>query len=175
MHTIWTRANALFTLAMTVMSVMCALTTLTTYLHEPAPVVRTLSLNAVHSLKRYRDRTDKAVLSFDLDADLSSVFNWNTKQLFVYIVAEYASKTNEKNEVVIWDAIVPSKDDAILQRKDEGVKYFLADQFDQLRNAQVTMKLKWDIMPVCGRLFQYTEGSTEFTMPAQYIGKQTKL
>ncbi|OQR93030.1 signal peptidase complex subunit 3 [Achlya hypogyna] len=174
MHTIWTRANALFTLAMTVMSVMCALTTLTTYLHEPAPVVTTLQLNAVHSLKRYRDRTDKAVLSFDLDADLSSVFNWNTKQLFVYVVAEYTSASNKKNEVVIWDAIVPSKADAILQRKDEGVKYFLADQHDELRNAVVTMKLKWDVMPVCGRLLQYGAGEHTFTMPASYMGKSAK-
>ncbi|EQC39591.1 hypothetical protein SDRG_03025 [Saprolegnia diclina VS20] len=174
MHTIWTRANALFTLAMTAMSIMCALTTLTTYLHEPSPVINTLSLNTVHSLKKYRDRTEKAVLSFDLDADLRSVFNWNTKQLFVYIVAEYASASNAKNEVVIWDAIVPTKDDAMLRRTDEGVKYFLADQHDELRGADVTLKLKWDVMPVCGRLFQYGAGATAFSMPTKYIGKTTK-
>ena len=30
-----------------------------------------------------------AFLKFDLDADLSSLFNWNTKQVFAYVVADY--------------------------------------------------------------------------------------
>jgi len=30
-----------------------------------------------------------AFLNFDLDADLSSLFNWNTKQVFAYLVADY--------------------------------------------------------------------------------------
>ncbi|KAF0686661.1 Aste57867_21503 [Aphanomyces stellatus] len=174
MHTVWTRANAVFMAAFTAMSIMCTLTTLTTFLHTPAPVVHTLSLNQVHSLKRYRDKTDRAVLSFDLDADLSSVFNWNTKQLFVYVVAEYASASNVKNEVVVWDAIVPTRHDAHLVREHENVKYFLADQYDELRNTEVTLKLKWDVMPVCGQLFQYGDGATTFQLPGSYFGATSK-
>ena len=30
-----------------------------------------------------------AFLNFDLEADLSSLFNWNTKQVFAYLVADY--------------------------------------------------------------------------------------
>ena len=51
------------------------------------------------------------IFYFDLDADLSPVFNWNVKQLFVYVTAEYKSKTNELNQVVIWDKIVLDKED----------------------------------------------------------------
>jgi len=174
MHTIWTRANALFMTSITVLAIMCALTTFSTYFHTPSPVVRNLSLNHMHSLKKYRDGTDKAVLTFDIDADLSSVFNWNTKQLFVFLVAEYASTSNRKNEVVIWDAIIRTKEEAqYLQRKEEGIKYFLADQYDELRNAQVKLKLKWDIMPVCGRLFLDGQGETQFQMPTVYMGSKT--
>jgi hypothetical protein len=48
-----------------------------------------------------------------MDADLSSLFTWNTKQLFVYVTAEWpAANVNETNEAVIWDAIItnPSAD-----------------------------------------------------------------
>jgi Signal peptidase subunit len=30
-----------------------------------------------------------AFVNFDLDADLSSLFNWNTKQVFASLVADY--------------------------------------------------------------------------------------
>lgn len=103
--------------------------------------------------------------------DLSSVFNWNVKQLFVYVVAAYQTPTNTINEVVLWDKIIQTSQDAVLQLEDEGVEYFLtADQNDPLRSANVTLRLEWDIMPVCGRLFLYSQGQSSFIMPAQYMG-----
>lgn len=104
--------------------------------------------------------------------DLSSVFNWNVKQLFVYVLAEYESPSNERNQVVIWDKIVQTKEAAAkLRFMDQGVKYFLADQYDELRGANVSLRLEWDIMPVCGRLFVHSEGRTSFVLPDTYQGK----
>jgi len=40
-------------------------------------------------------------MHFDLNADLTPVFNWNVKQLFVYLVAEYKTKNNQVNQVFI--------------------------------------------------------------------------
>lgn len=34
---------------------------------------------------------DYLLASFDVEADVSSLFNWNTKQVFLSIVAEYNS------------------------------------------------------------------------------------
>lgn len=48
-----------------------------------------------------------------MEADLSSLFTWNTKQVFVYVTAEWpAANANETNEAVIWDSIItnPSAD-----------------------------------------------------------------
>ncbi|CAH0478656.1 unnamed protein product [Peronospora belbahrii] len=151
MYSVWTRANAVFS-------------------------VRRLDLVKIHSLRNYRDKADRATLSFDLDADLSSVFNWNVKQLFVYVVAEFKSTTNSRNEVVIWDKIVQTKEAASqLQFQDEEVKYFLADQYNELRGANVTLRLEWDIMPVCGRLFVQSSNTTvSFNLPNKYQGKAAK-
>lgn len=43
--------------------------------------------------------------------DFTSLFNWNTKQLFVYVLATYPSHdplTIPPSEAVIWDLIIPS-------------------------------------------------------------------
>uniref|UniRef100_A0AAV1UU57 Signal peptidase complex subunit 3 n=1 Tax=Peronospora matthiolae TaxID=2874970 RepID=A0AAV1UU57_9STRA len=176
MYSVWTRANSAFFTSLMALAVMCTLTSFSTYLHESAPVVRRLDLVKLHSLRNYRDNVDRATLSFDLDADLSSVFNWNVKQLFVYVVAEFESASNIRNQVVIWDKIVQTKEDAsMLQFQDEGVKYFLADQHDELRGANVTLRLEWDIMPVCGRIFVHTSDTkADFGLPNKYQGKAPK-
>lgn len=55
-----------------------------------------------------------AVIHFALSVDLSSLFTWNTKQVFVYVSASWPNSTSEvdSNEAVIWDNIItnPSAD-----------------------------------------------------------------
>ena len=57
-------------------------------------------------------REEYAQIKFDLDADLSPLFSWNTKQLFVYVTAVYppsgAVEGEAQSEAVIWDVIVPA-------------------------------------------------------------------
>ena len=40
------------------------------------------------------DRHDLGFINFDITADLSPIFNWNVKQLFVYLAAEYQTENN---------------------------------------------------------------------------------
>lgn len=61
-------------------------------------------------------REEYTTIRFDLDADLSPLFNWNTKQLFVYVTANYPTTTiggdggkgTEGSESIIWDLIIPA-------------------------------------------------------------------
>jgi hypothetical protein len=56
-------------------------------------------------------REEYANIRFDLDADLSSLFTWNTKQLFVYVMASYPSSSTTgtgSSDAVIWDTIIPA-------------------------------------------------------------------
>jgi len=62
-------------------------------------------------------KEEYAIIKFSLDADLSTLFTWNTKQLFVYITAEWPSTTSygatitsnaTTNQAVIWDSIITS-------------------------------------------------------------------
>ena len=44
---------------------------------------------------------DLGYLTFDLQTDLSGLFNWNVKQLFLYLTAEYQTENNELNQVTV--------------------------------------------------------------------------
>lgn len=47
---------------------------------------------------RNSEGTDRLLLNIDVDADLAPAFNWNVKQLFAFVVAEYATETNPVNQ-----------------------------------------------------------------------------
>ena len=42
----------------------------------------------------YTGVNDYVIFKFDIVGDLRPAFNWNTKQLFVYIAAEYSTPKN---------------------------------------------------------------------------------
>ncbi|KAL9100965.1 MAG: hypothetical protein Q9163_003729 [Psora crenata] len=58
-------------------------------------------------------REEYAHIKFDLDADFTSLFNWNTKQVFVWIMATYPSSSpvpeSRPSQAVIWDTIIKSR------------------------------------------------------------------
>ena len=100
MHTVWVRLNAVVFFGLTVLLVLAVLTWLSTLVVGPdaAPVVEFVKLNSLRSLRSHGG-VDRALISFDARADLAAAFDWNIKQLFVFVVAEYASKTNPLNQV----------------------------------------------------------------------------
>merc|ERR1711998_63352 len=93
---------------------------------------------------------DEAFVRFDLDADLTTAFTWNTKQLFVMVVAEYGTKTNARNEVVLWDDIITSEERALIQLKEVYSEYRFRDLGFGLRANNISLSLKWMNMPCSG-------------------------
>ncbi|KAH6640945.1 signal peptidase subunit-domain-containing protein [Chaetomium tenue] len=83
-------------------------------------VLKTTNVQVVRGRPHYYSskKEEYAIIKFSLDADLSTLFTWNTKQLFVYVTAEWPSAggsgsgQNATNQAVIWDSIItaPSAD-----------------------------------------------------------------
>ncbi|CAJ2507719.1 Uu.00g089050.m01.CDS01 [Anthostomella pinea] len=81
----------------------------------PSATIKTTNVQVVKGRPHYYStkKEEYAIIKFSLDADLSSLFTWNTKQLFVYITAEWPAppvgdSMNQTNKAVIWDSIITS-------------------------------------------------------------------
>eukprot|EP00741_Cyanophora_paradoxa_P016356 tig00020912_g15792.t1 len=172
----WFRVNAILTFAVSCLSVMLLFCSLSTRFIPSNPQLHALSAN-VAQLRRGVSMTphshsqqsnDQAVLIFNVSADLSSLFNWNVKQLFIYITAEYSTETHPSNQVVLWDRIITKQEQAKLRLTNEPNKYILVDQGFGLRATAINLTLNWNVMPYTGMLWASRSGSQRISMPTDY-------
>lgn len=94
---------------------------------------RFVSSKNVPDYSASREKNDLGFLTFDLHTDLSHLFNWNVKQLFLYLTAEYATANNELNQVVLWDKIILRGENAVLDFKNMNTKYYFWDDGNGLK------------------------------------------
>jgi len=124
-------------------------------------VVVTFVVSFVGHDRRYPRRTQQyAFVNFNISADLTPLFNWNTKQLFLYLEAEYESAQGAKNNVVIWDRIVRRKEDAHINVASRNKYAFreLSATFKKVPSAYYS--LKYNVMPYVGALTYGEAGRT---------------
>lgn len=115
---------------------------------------------------------ENSKIQFDLHTDLLPLFNWNTKQVFVYLTAEYPGKSEgSSNKVVYWDKIITSKDDAVLDLAKQRSKYSVWDVEKSFRERNATVKLEWNIQPWIGPLIF---GETKAHESFQFVSAKTK-
>ena len=130
-------------------------------------------MKTLRSLKSHGG-VDRALLSFDIDADMNPAFHWNVKQIFVYVVASYETESKIINDVVIWDKIIENIDTVEtkhIREENVFVKYALVDQGKGLRGKDVTLKLMWDHMPITGFVYMDEQDKTttsSFALPTEY-------
>ena len=120
MHNALTRAQNAFGFMTTCAFTLASIIALLSLIPIPPPTsspTASISVRDVQVVKgrpHYYSskREEYAQIKFDLDADLSPLFTWNTKQLFVYVTAVYppsgAVEGEALSEAVIWDAIIPA-------------------------------------------------------------------
>ena len=171
MLSLWVRGNAVVFFGIANLMMLCVAMGYSTYLHQNAPGYGASDLAVeLKGLRNFRD-VDRAIVTFNTSFDLSSVYNWNVKQIFVFLVAEYESPSNRRNEVVVWDHVAQTPRDAVVAAQAQYNKYSLLDQFAELRGRAVTFKLKWDTMPMSGSLHlaDVPRGSFELRLPPKYV------
>lgn len=117
-------------------------------------------------------------LIFDLETDLTPLFNWNTKQVFIYLTAEYPGNgIDSVNKVTYWDKIIKSKDQAKLNLTNERSKYSVWDIEQNFENKDAIIKLEWNIQPWVGPLVYGSttgDGSLTFPSPSEKVEKKKK-
>uniref|UniRef100_A0A915IDQ6 Signal peptidase complex subunit 3 n=1 Tax=Romanomermis culicivorax TaxID=13658 RepID=A0A915IDQ6_ROMCU len=137
MHSFLSRLNAVFAFALSVLASVTFACFVTTFFKNYSTAVEIATAKPfIKNLPDYsanREKNDLAVLNFDLQVDLSPLFDWNTKQLFLFLTAEYATKENALNQVVLWDKIVLRTDNPVIDLKSNNLKYYFWDDGNGLR------------------------------------------
>lgn len=110
-------------------------------------------------------------MNIELHADLRPEFSWNTKQLYVYVTAEFATEKSPLNEMVIWNRIIEKRDDAKLdiRKLQKMYPFVLTDQEKTLRGREFNVTLSWNIMPKVGMLFTRSQTFSGMAFPDYYI------
>ncbi|UJR28841.1 hypothetical protein I4U23_010065 [Adineta vaga] len=174
MHSFLSRLNTLFAFTLSVLAVLTIGVFLSTYLEE---YHETVSISANKPIVKHmtdfsanRKKNDLGVLQLNLDMDLNSLFDWNVKQLFLYLIAEYETPSNNLNQVVLWDKIIKRGENARIDVRDMATKYYFWDDGEHLRSNNVTLTLAWNTISNAGRLLHTrANGSTSFIFPDQYV------
>ena len=193
MNTVWVRANAVFVYALVGLGAIAFGCAMSTYWLDREPVGVNIKVNDLYHLlpfKRSGFQGERANFTFSMSADFRPVFNWNTRQIFVYVTAEYATKYNTINQVVVWDRVFRTDADKFVGREWEhvwlpekalnldniGCKYLLIDPSDDLRSNDVKLVLSYDIMPISGSIRMFPrQGSDEFAMPKKHTRHRIRL
>ncbi|KAL7074283.1 hypothetical protein ACQ4LE_006579 [Meloidogyne hapla] len=175
MHSIWSRGNTIFAFTLTVLSAVTLMAFLTSMFAVKSVKVEISATNPrIRSMSDYTNeegKSDLAMVSLNIHADMSPIFNWNVKQLFIFLVAEYSTMKNVVNQVVLWDKIVKRPDSQVILEESIHPKYyFLDDGSNLLSHQNVTLVLKWNIVPNAGRL-EDAQGDGQFVVkfPSNYV------
>lgn len=186
MHAWWIRGNAVLTLCTSVLAVVCIAVSVTDLFHKGDPFVNA-SLVEVQGLQREYDRwvgyRERAWIAVNLTADLQDSFTWNTRQIYLWLTAEYRTEKNQLNQAVFWNWIVESKEDADIRiprlththpssvsKHPLSVHYplDLTDQGENLRGTPFNITVSWNVMPTVGAMSTHRRSFSGFEFPTQY-------
>ena len=113
MQTVWMRINAVLVFGLVVLGFFAGSAAVTTLWLAEKPNPIGVDLRALYHLqrsRRYPVGGERANFTFMMDVDFDPVFNWNVRQVFIYVTAEYDTEDNTQkshhNAVTIWDRVV---------------------------------------------------------------------
>ncbi|XP_062178307.1 signal peptidase complex subunit 3B [Alnus glutinosa] len=166
MHSFGYRANALLTFAVTILALMCAMASVSDNFNHPSPSARVQVLN-INWFQKQPNGNDEVSMTLNVSADLQSLFTWNTKQVFVFLAAEYETPKNALNQISLWDGIIPSKEHAKFWIHTSN-KYRFIDQGSNLRGKEFNLTLHWHVMPKTGKMFADQIVLPGYRLPEEY-------
>ncbi|KAH7888962.1 signal peptidase 22 kDa subunit [Phlebopus sp. FC_14] len=156
MHSIYARINGISALWSTCLMALFAAIALSSFVLtvDPKGTVDIASLKVYNTkAKRYPFKEQEiGFVKFNITADLRPLFHWNTKQLFVYLEAEYTNAQGVNNTLILWDRIIRRKEDANIIQSSRN-KYKFRELSESFKNVSPTeFSLKYNVMPYVGML-----------------------
>ncbi|RVW55503.1 Signal peptidase complex subunit 3B [Vitis vinifera] len=111
MHSYGYRANGVLSLSLTILALLCTVASLSggiLNLPPPSAQVEVVNINWFQKHRSGNDEVNSFLISkrkyldvsltLNISANLESLFTWNTKQIFVFLAAEYETPKNSLNQ-----------------------------------------------------------------------------
>jgi len=160
MHTFLSRLNALFAFSLSIVALLTLMFALSTS-YKSYDKLAKIDIKTVRSLvRRMPDynmpnakENDLGMVQFNMDADFEDCFDWNVKQLFIYLTANYKTADNVLNQIVLWDYILNRGENGQLRLRNQNPEYYMWDDgFGLKGNNNITLTLSMNIIPNAGFL-----------------------
>ncbi|ORY79064.1 signal peptidase 22kDa subunit [Protomyces lactucae-debilis] len=182
MYSAWQRLQSAFSFFTSLLLVLGGLVALSSVLYRDSPQIGKVDITKTvvkysRAPRSYNPaQQEYAHVTFDLQADFTPLFNdWNTKQVFAYLVAEYAALPKpvagtvakwKENKVTVWDAIIQTPKKAKVSLAKKRNKYPIGDIAKVFDGRNATFTLYWNTMPHVGKLrWGSYKGSQSITFP----------
>jgi hypothetical protein len=132
------------------------------------------NLNMFINDKYYDEQV--AEFQFNLKADISDLFNWNTNVIFLSVVCEFETEDRLRNQIVVWDQRIMREMTEFyhLDLKNEWVEYYLTDVKKSLKGKKVNVFLRWEQMTTIGPYYNDKKRIGEFTLPNELKSESKK-
>ena len=77
---------------------------------------------------------------------------WNTNMIFASIVCQYQTATSDTNIVTVWDQRIlrTDTDHWLIDVTNEHVEYYLTDMNKELKDTNVKIFFRWELMSTIG-------------------------
>ena len=168
MHNVTARLNSSFFYGVTLVGILAALNLASSFfIEQPFSANLTSMVNTkLYSNSRYN--WDEAEIEFTMAADLTDVYNWNIKLIFLYIEIDYFSPA--RNQVIIWDKIIwrDQASKVILDIKKNKGKYMIKTKAHDLIGRNATATLKWEVVPITGFVYKMHSQPLDFKFLDKY-------
>lgn len=150
-RTVMQRLYSLVSLSVTTLFIFCFMASLTNLAQKSSlvPSLLHVQVYGVDGSHTQHSHKDKAKLALNITADLRSLFSWNTKQIFVFVAAEYVTSSNAVNQISLWDCIVTEKEQAKFHVYTSN-KYSFLDQVSNMWERPFNLTVSWSVLPVTG-------------------------
>lgn len=172
MHSFTARLNGPFFYGITVLGILAALSGLSVFFIPQSGIAEISNVKVKSLVKNTSSRWDEAKITFDLSIDLTELWNWNTKLVFIWIEADYENPPDSRNQVIIWDKIIwrnqYNPNQGVLQLKDNAGKYWMRTKGYDLIGTDVLLKVRWEVVPIVGINYKMDGGSVKLTFPDKY-------
>jgi signal peptidase complex subunit 3 len=168
MHNVTARLNSSFFYGVTVIGILAALNLASSFFIEQPFKAQIVSIENTKLYNNTRFGWDEANIEFSLKADLTGIYNWNIKLIYLYIQIDYV--TPERNQVIIWDKIIwrDQYNKITVDLNKTKAKYMIKTHEHDLLGREAVATLKWEVVPITGFVYKMQSSPKLFKFLRNY-------